>query len=149
MAQRERLRKMGLFSLAKRRLKENLIVVSSCSKETYRSSRVKLFLVTRDGVTRSNSHSSWLESFCLDMMKICFTVTAVQPWQRLPREPVKCPSLEAFKAQLCKAMHPSSSVSNIPTFSRRMDKRTPKLPPNYLSDSLRLSHSPDAYKKQE
>jgi len=32
MASSERLRKMGLFSLVKRRSRENLIVVSSCLK---------------------------------------------------------------------------------------------------------------------
>ncbi|KAK4828863.1 hypothetical protein QYF61_000991 [Mycteria americana] len=143
-AHRERLRKMGLFSLLKRRLRENITVVSSCLKETYRSSRAKLFLVTTGGVTRSNSHSSWLETFCLDMSKICFTITAVRPWHRLPREAAKSPSLEAFKTQLSETMQPSSSVSNSPTLSKRLDKRTPELPPNHLSDSLRLPCSPDA-----
>ena len=144
MAHRERLRKMSLFSLVKRRLRENLIVVSSCLKETYRSSRARLLLVTTDGVTRSNSHSSWLETFCPDMRKICFTITALWPWHRLLREAVKSPSLEAFKTQLSKAMRPSSSVSNSPTLSKRLDKRTPELPPNHLSDCLRLPCSPDA-----
>lgn len=52
MTHMKRLRKMGLFSLVKRRLRENLTVVSNCLKETYRSSRVKLFLVTADGVKK-------------------------------------------------------------------------------------------------
>lgn len=147
MAHRERLRKMGLFSLVKRTLRESLVVVSSCLKETYRSSRAKLFLVTTDGVTRSNSHSSWLETFCPDMRKIRFTITPVWPWHRFPREAVKSPSLEAFITQPSKAMPPSSSVSNTPILSKRLDRRTPEICLNHLSDSLRLACSPDAQEK--
>ena len=41
--------------------------------------------------------------FRLDTRKKFFTVRAVRPWPRLPREAVAAPSLAAFKARLDRA----------------------------------------------
>lgn len=101
MAHRERLRKMSLFEPVKRRVREKLIVVSGCLKEPWRSSSVKLILASH-GIRRANSHSSWLETFCMDIRKRFFFCSSV-PWHRLPREYFKPPSLEAFKTHLTKA----------------------------------------------
>ncbi|KFP17000.1 hypothetical protein Z169_12540, partial [Egretta garzetta] len=38
--------------------------------------------------------------FRLDIRKKFFTMRVLKPWNRLPREAVEAPSLEAFKARL-------------------------------------------------
>ena len=96
----ERLRKLGLFSLEKRRPQGNLIVAFQYLKPAYKKAGDKLFSRACCDRTRDNGFKLKEDRFRLDIRKIFFTMRVMKHRHRLPREVVNTPSLETFKVRL-------------------------------------------------
>ena len=96
----DRLRKLWLFSLEKRRPWGDLIVAFQCLKGAYRKGGEGLFVRDCSDRTRGNSFKLEEGRFRLEVRKKFFPQRVVRPWHRLPREAVDAPSLEVFKARL-------------------------------------------------
>ncbi|PKU48247.1 hypothetical protein llap_1441 [Limosa lapponica baueri] len=96
----DRLRELGLFSLEKRRLQEDLMAAFQYLKEAYKKAGEGLFTSTCSDRMRCNGFKLEEGRFRSDIMKKFFTMRVVRHWNRLPREAVAAPSLEMFKTRL-------------------------------------------------
>ncbi|GAB0178455.1 hypothetical protein GRJ2_000310800 [Grus japonensis] len=94
----DRLRELGLFSLEKRRLHEDLTAAFQYLKEAYRKAGEGLFIRECSDRTRGNGFKLKEGRLRLDIRKKSFMMRLVSHWNRLPREAVDAPSLDMFKA---------------------------------------------------
>ena len=99
----ERLRKLGLFSLEKRRLQGDLIVAFHL-KGAYKQEGEWLFMRVDSGRTRGNGLKLRQGRFRLDTRRKVFPQRVVKHWNTLSKEVVDAPLLEAFKARLDMAL---------------------------------------------
>ncbi|PKU47101.1 hypothetical protein llap_2596 [Limosa lapponica baueri] len=96
----DRLRELGLSSLEKKRLRGDLTKDLQYLKGAYKKAGEGLFTRACSNRTRGNGFKVKEGKFRLHLRKKFFTVTVVRHCNRLPREVVDTPSLEAFKARL-------------------------------------------------
>ena len=100
----ESLRELGLFSLEKRKLRGDLIAAFQYLKGAYGQKGEWLFMRVDSDRTRGNGFKLGEGRFRLDIRKKFFHAEGGETLNRLPKEVVDAPSLEAFMARLAVAL---------------------------------------------
>jgi len=93
-----------LFGLEERRLRGDLRNASKYLQGGGQEDGARLFSAVPSDRTRGNGHKLKQRKLHLNTRKNFFTLRVTEPWPRLSREVVECPSLEIFKACLDKVL---------------------------------------------
>ena len=86
--------------LEKRRLWGDLIVAFQYLKEAYKQEGKRLLMRVVSDSTRGSGFKLRQGRFRVDIRRKFFTQRVVTHWNRLPKEVVDAPSLEAFRTSL-------------------------------------------------
>jgi len=129
----ERLRELELFSLEKRRLQGDLIVVFQYLKGVFQKVGDKRFSRGCYNRAKSNGFKLKDDRFRLEIRKKLSTIRVVKQWRRLPREVVDAPSLGNVPCQVGQGSEQPDRVEDVPAHCRGLDQLTFKasLQPNY------------------
>ena len=101
----ERLRTLGVSSLEKRRLRDNLSALYSFLRRGSGEGGADLFSLGSSDRMCGNGSKLHQGKFRPDIMKHFFTERVIKHWNRLPGEAVDAPSLSLFKRHLDNALN--------------------------------------------
>ncbi|KAG6933171.1 hypothetical protein G0U57_019969 [Chelydra serpentina] len=104
----ERLKRLGLFSLEKRRLRGDIIEVYKIMSGVEEVNKEKLFTCSHNRRTRGHPMKLMGSRFKTNKRKFFFTQRTVNLWNSLPEEVVKARTITGFKRELDKFMEVKS-----------------------------------------
>jgi len=114
---------LGLFSLEKGRLREDLIEAFQYVRGAYKKAGEGHFKKACSDRTRGNSFKLKEGRFRLDIRKKFFTMQLVRHWNRLPREAVDAPPRGSVQGQAGWDFEQPGLVEGVPAHGRGIGTR--------------------------
>ena len=114
----ERLRELGMFSLGKRRLQEDLRAAFQYPKGAYRKAGEGLFTRAWSERTRGNGFKLKEGRFRLGIRKKFFTMRVVRHWHRLVQRSCGCPLSGSVQGQAGWSFEQSGPVEGVSAHGR-------------------------------